>query len=162
MDSTLTGTFHRWATEDPNPVQKVAEKRRIEEIGQKAIASKLDPRMVDAVRAIRALEDGEEIPEEYSPEDEEDVDDQQDDNEQQPKRRRIEEVREVPTPNTPLPPAMGMFSAETIEGLKYFAEIRKARGADITMSVKSAPRPTPKGVASIGGLGDYGSDEESD
>ena len=64
----------RWATEDPNPTSKVAEKRRLEELGTEAIQAKLDPRMVDAVRAIRALEDGEEVPlapEEFDDEEEE-------------------------------------------------------------------------------------------
>src|SRR6266446_5382034 len=45
----------RWATEDPNPVQKVAEKRRLEEMGQEAIKARMDPRIVDAMRSVRAL-----------------------------------------------------------------------------------------------------------
>ena len=48
----------RWATEDPNPVQKVAEKRRLENMDQEAIKARMDPRIVDAMRAVRALEDG--------------------------------------------------------------------------------------------------------
>ena len=48
----------RWATEDPNPTSKVEERERLEQIGREAIQSKMDPRIVDAVRAIRALEDG--------------------------------------------------------------------------------------------------------
>ena len=48
----------RWATEDPNPTSKVEERQRLEQIGREAIQSKMDPRIVDAVRAVRALEDG--------------------------------------------------------------------------------------------------------
>lgn len=48
----------RWATEDPNPVQKVAEKRRLVDMGQEAIRARMDPRIVDAMRSVRALEDG--------------------------------------------------------------------------------------------------------
>src|ERR1700722_8526207 len=51
----------RWATEDPNPETKVAEKRRLEEIGQEAVRARMDPRIVDAVRAVRALEDGDQL-----------------------------------------------------------------------------------------------------
>ena len=44
----------RWATEDPNPTSKVAEKRRLEEMGREAIQARMDPRIVDAMRAMRA------------------------------------------------------------------------------------------------------------
>ena len=54
----------RWATEDPNPVSKVAEKRRLEEMGQEAIQARMDPRIVEAMRAVRALEDGVELEDE--------------------------------------------------------------------------------------------------
>ncbi|KDQ14888.1 hypothetical protein BOTBODRAFT_187612 [Botryobasidium botryosum FD-172 SS1] len=144
----------RWATEDPNPVQKVAEKRRIEEIGQAAIASKLDPRMVDAVRSIRALEDGEE--DGMSEDDEEGG---------APKRQRIEQGdddEEAPSP-PPSPPAQappqsaGLLSAETMEGLRYFAEMRKAHAA-AAPAVRSKPAAIPS--VGLGGLGDYGSDDE--
>lgn len=49
----------RWATEDPNPTTKDIEKRRLEEIGTAAITAKIDPRMVDAMRSVRALEEEE-------------------------------------------------------------------------------------------------------
>jgi len=140
----------RWATEDPNPVQKVAEKRRLEEMGQEAIKARMDPRIVDAMRSVRALEDGVEI------DDENQYEDQDDDNEdEQPdhKRRRLENG----SPDSPPPPPpnpSGLLNADTLEGLKYFAEIRKRHGG--TVVAQRAPPPAKAGL----GLADYGSDED--
>lgn len=134
----------RWATEDPNPESKVAEKRRLEDIGQEAIKSKMDPRIVDAMRAVRALEEGVEL---------EDDDglmvEELDDGEPDPKRRRLEIE---PTPEE-LPRATGLLSADTLESLKYFTEIRQ-RNAQGNGTAKAAPPPAGLGLA------DYGSDEE--
>ncbi|KAJ7592649.1 hypothetical protein C8J56DRAFT_856080 [Mycena floridula] len=139
----------RWATEDPNPVSKVAEKRRIETIGQEAIKSKIDPRVVDAMRTIRALEDGDILDEDGYLEDQEEGD------EPDAKRRRIEPAAPSPSPppEEPIKPA-GLLSADTMESLKYFAEIRKKGNGHVP-----AARPPP----STGlGLADYGSDEDDD
>lgn len=57
--------MHRWATEDPNPGEKIAEEKRIEEMGQKAISGMLDENLVEAAQTLRALEDGDE--EDYYP-----------------------------------------------------------------------------------------------
>ncbi|TFK69944.1 pre-mRNA-splicing factor CWC2 [Pluteus cervinus] len=140
----------RWATEDPNPVQKVAEKRRLEEMGQEAIQSRIDPRVIDAMRAVRALEEGDELDEDgylKDPNQPEEEDDQPG-----AKRRRIEGGSSSATPplgDTRQP--TGILSADALEGLKYFAEIRKRTGAPTAPSTK----------ASTGlGLADYGSDEE--
>lgn len=134
----------RWATEDPNPESKVAEKRRLEDIGQEAIKSKMDPRIVDAMRAVRALEEGVEL---------EDDDglmvEELDDGEPDAKRRRLEIE---PTPGEP-PRATGLLSADTLESLKYFTEIRQ-RNAQGNGTAKAAPPPAGLGLA------DYGSDEE--
>jgi len=46
----------RWATEDPNPRAKVYEYRRLVNIGQQGIASKLTPEFVAAVRRMDELE----------------------------------------------------------------------------------------------------------
>jgi hypothetical protein len=141
----------RWATEDPNPVQKVAEKRRLEDMGQEAIKAKMDPRIVDAMRAVRALEDGDVL-------NEDDLEAMEEDGEQDgepgAKRRRID-VDDSPPPQTPEVPLqpIGLLSADTLEGLKYFAEIRKRNGA-------GQPRAAPPPLASGLGLADYGSDEE--
>ncbi|TFY83419.1 hypothetical protein EWM64_g603 [Hericium alpestre] len=145
----------RWATEDPNPVQKVAEKRRIEEIGQEAIRARMDPRIVDAMRAVRALEDGTELDPEGNVMDEES-------DEPDGKRRRIEGVNEgqeaSPEPAPEPAAANGLLSSDTLEGLRYFAEIRRRQGALPTPPPAAMAKPQP--TAGLGGLGDYGSDDE--
>ncbi|EED77096.1 predicted protein [Postia placenta Mad-698-R] len=115
----------RWATEDPNPVSKVQEKRRLEDMGREAIQARMDPRIIDAVRAVRALEDG--------AIDEDEQGQEEEDGAPEAKRRR----------------------ADALEGLKYFAEIRRRNGIAI---VRSAPlqKPPSEGL----GLADYGSDED--
>jgi hypothetical protein len=140
----------RWATEDPNPVQKVAEKRRLEDMGQEAIKARMDPRIVDAMRSIRALEDGDILAEDGR---EVLVGDEQED-EPETKRRRIEvgDGSPLPPPDAP-PQPTGLLSADTLEGLKFFAEIRKRNGA-------TQPRAAPLPVTSGLGLADYDSDEE--
>ncbi|KAF8972302.1 hypothetical protein BDZ97DRAFT_1901372 [Flammula alnicola] len=147
----------RWATEDPNPVQKVAEKRRLEDMGQEAIKARMDPRIVDAMRAVRALEEGEPLDEDYQEEDEQD--------EPETKRRRLENgsaedegsASPPPLPQqqaAPLNPT-GLLSADTLEGLKYFAEIRKRNGGAVNQQ-RAPPPPSTTGL----GLADYGSDED--
>ncbi|KAG2340707.1 hypothetical protein BDR05DRAFT_889440 [Suillus weaverae] len=145
----------RWATEDPNPVQKVAEKRRLEEIGQEAIKARMDPRIVDAMRAVRALEDGDTLDDEG-----EVVEDQEsgETGNPEPKRRRIELPPPQEATSEPSPQPLGLLSADTMEGLKYFAEIRKRNGVSLTVinSKTMPPRPLTSGL----GVADYGSDEE--
>jgi len=141
----------RWATEDPNPVQKVAEKRRLEEVGQEAIKARMDPRIVDAMRAVRALEDGDvldddggDMVEDYRSGEDEDP---------EPKRRRIE----LPPPQE-APQPLGLLSADTMEGLKYFAEIRKRNAAaSAVINAKTVPL---KSLTTGLGVADYGSDGE--
>jgi hypothetical protein len=143
----------RWATEDPNPVQKVAEKRRLEDMGQEAIRARMDPRIVDAMRSVRALEDGDVLDDEgLIPGDAEPMDDG---NNATPeaKRRRLE--IEPPVQQEEPPRSIGLLSADTLEGLKYFAEIRQRNGAAPAVQKLSFAKPTP-GL----GLADYGSDEE--
>lgn len=142
----------RWATEDPNPVQKVAEKRRLEDMGQEAIKARMDPRIVDAMRAVRALEDGVTV--------DEVVDDQNDYIEQQvepdSKRRRLDQEIDVHLDSpSPPPNAAGLLSADTLEGLKYFAQIRNRNGF-IPTQQQSPPLSSKTGL----GLADYGSDED--
>lgn len=134
----------RWATEDPNPVAKVAEKRRIEDIGQEVIRSKMDPRIVDAMRTVRALEDGDILDDEGQYQDEEMAE-----AEPQAKRAKIE----APEPPKPL----GLLSADTLEGLKYFAQIRQRNGGGSGGAVaRAAPPSSATGLS----LADYGSDED--
>ncbi|KAH7913786.1 hypothetical protein BJ138DRAFT_1145259 [Hygrophoropsis aurantiaca] len=146
----------RWATEDPNPVQKVAEKRRLEEMGQEAIQARMDPRIVDAMRAVRALEDGDmldqegELLEQGDPNGDNDVD------EPSTKRQRMEVPPQI-TPEQPAQP-LGLLNADTLEGLKYFAEIRKQNGFPVISLNKTAP---PAGHLPTGlGLAQYDSDDE--
>lgn len=151
----------RWATEDPNPVSKVSEKRRLEEMGQEAIKARMDPRIVDAMRSVRALEEGH------------GMDEDQEDDEDQPdlKRRRLalengdaaDESMEAPsTPpqqSTDTPSnqsAPGLLNADTLEGLKYFAEIRQRHAGVTTAHQQRAPPTSSAGL----GLADYGSDDE--
>jgi len=71
------------------------------------------------------------------------------------KRRRIE-TESPPEPEQPAQ-AMGLLSADTLEGLKYFAEIRKQNGGAPPPAKKAvAPPLPPTGL----GLADYGSDED--
>jgi len=154
----------RWATEDPNPTSKVAEKRRLEEIGQAAIRARMDPRVVDAMQAVRALEEGRE----YHAEDGIMEDLEAGDDEPEGKRRRIEMpetgepdgMEELPEPQEQEPGRpRGLLSAETLESLRYFAELRQQNGA------APAPAPAPstkvqRPAAAGLGLGDYGSDDE--
>ncbi|KAF9484853.1 hypothetical protein BDN70DRAFT_917447 [Pholiota conissans] len=157
----------RWATEDPNPVQKVAEKRRLVEMGQEAIKARMDPRIVDAMRSVRALEEGNAMDE-----DNEDEQENQEDG-RDTKRRRIEngpaederegEDEVSPPPQqqqqqqlpSPPPNPTGLLSSDTLEGLKYFAEIRKRNGA-APIQQRAPPPPATTGL----GLADYGSDED--
>lgn len=145
----------RWATEDPNPTSKVAEKRRLEEMGQEAIQARMDPRILQAERQLKALEDGVvlEDDEDYDVQDADELDaqDEEEDGSPDAKRRRIE----PPPPQETQPPAStGLLTADTLEGLKYFAEIRKRTGGPTVATAK--PTTAPVGMS----LGDYGSDED--
>ena len=148
----------RWATEDPNPVQKVLEKRRLEEMGKEAIQARMDPRVVDAVRAIKALEEGVELDEEGN------VLEGEDEDKPASKRRRLaiedgasentdEEMQSPPPPAAAAPGSI--LSADALEGLKYFAEIRRRNGSAAPVQ-KRAPAPSSGGL----GLTAYGSDDE--
>src|SRR6266404_108322 len=153
----------RWATEDPNPTSKVAEKRRLEEIGQAAIRARMDPRVVDAMQTVRALEEGRDYHADEGYGDEE-MDTDADGPEG--KRRRIEGPEVEPGDVEEPPEAQelesegpqGLLSAETLESLRYFSELRRRNG--------TAPVPAPATLAKVQplaaglGLGDYGSDEE--
>ena len=84
----------------------------------------------DATREAMALEDSEDVAEE------EDMD---------------------PEPVVETEPAQprGLLSADTLESLKYFTEIRKRQAQDGPVATTTKP-PPPTGL----GLADYGSDED--
>jgi hypothetical protein len=146
----------RWATEDPNPVQKVAEKRRLEEMGQEAIRARMDPKIVNAMRSIRALEDGDILENE-----DETVHEvvylnrHLEEPEQKKRKLDIDSPPPPPLPEEEPPKSTGLLSADTLEGLKYFAEIRKRNGAPVVLKPVKGPN-SPAGL----GLADYGSDED--
>lgn len=142
----------RWATEDPNPVSKVTEKRRLEEMGQEAIRAKMDPRIVDAMRTIRALEDGDVLDDGYIQD--QDTGEENDMDEPEAKRRRLEIEPPSVQPDEPRKPA-GILNEDMLESLKYFAEIRRQKGGNVAPP-RTAIRPPAAGL----GLADYGSDEE--
>ena len=146
----------RWATEDPNPVQKVAEKRRLEEMGQEAIRARMDPRIVDAMRSVRALEDGD-ILENEDKNVHEVVYVNRDVEEPESKRRKLEIEPPPPPPEEQeeLPQSTGLLSLDTLEGLRYFAEIRKRNGVAVALKPVAPSKP----AAGLG-LADYGSDED--
>jgi len=154
----------RWATEDPNPTAKVEETERLEEIGKKAIQERMDPKLVDAMRAVRALEDGDVLTEEglvaggkggVSDQDEDETWDR-DDGPPSAKRQRLEAA----APQEP-PKAVGLLSADTMEGLKYFAEIRKRHEINNPGIVKQIA-PSIKPLPTVMGLADYGSDDDDE
>ncbi|EJU04950.1 hypothetical protein DACRYDRAFT_104844 [Dacryopinax primogenitus] len=197
----------RWATEDPNPTSKVLEIQRLEDIGQRAIAEKMDDRVVEAVRAVKMLEDAsrpEGEPEEAENEElkyllpeeilademqadmnrreaeKRTADELDEEDEDEPPAKRAKTVSSAPTvpsqappqavsttkavpetrpPEPPvLPAAKGLLSAETMQGLKYFAEIRARQQAEAGSS-KPAAAPAKPGL----GLGlEYGSDDDDD
>ncbi|KAL4075077.1 hypothetical protein V8B97DRAFT_1949392 [Scleroderma yunnanense] len=142
----------RWATEDPNPVSKEQEKHRLEEQGQEAIKMRMDPRIVDAMRAVRALEEGALLDDEGHVL--ELVDGQDDEILRAAKKRKIEFPPEEPIPE-PLKPR-SLLSADTLEGLKYFAEIRRQNGANTSLPGGLQPKRAVVGL----GLAEYGSDED--
>lgn len=152
----------RWATEDPNPTSKVAEKRRLEDIGTAAIQAKLDPRIINAVRSIRALEDGDVLDDEdqFGTEDEEEQDGDEPDAEASRKRRRIDNGSSDDQSPSPPVQASGLLTADTMQGLKYFAQLRAARGGGAPVLVSNGAKTAPAPVQALGGLGDYGSDDE--
>lgn len=133
----------RWATEDPNPTTQQIEKRRLEEIGTATISAKVDPRMVDAVQSIRALEEGDVLVEDLPPDAPE---------EPPSKRRRVESSPEPEPAEEQAPPANSLLSAETLQGIKALAEMRSKHGGKPMATQK-------KGLAA---LASYGSEEDDE
>ena len=139
----------RWATEDPNPGEKVAEDKRLEELGRKQIAGKIDENLVEAAQTVRALEEGDE--EDFYP-----IEDSvPDEPEERPsKRARADEDHAATngSSNGHLREKNGFFSADTMDNLKFYAEMTRKQAEKATVA------PAKTGMALIGG---YGSGDES-
>jgi hypothetical protein len=136
-----------WATEDPNPTEKVAEAKRIEEEGQQAISGMLDEGLVEATQTLRALEDGD-VEDFYPIEASRDLDIEEVSDE--PPTKRIKNGGEG------MAKGAGVLSAEAMENVRFYADLARKTAEE------ERKRKVPA-KAGIGGLlGGYGSDEESD
>ncbi|KAM0754723.1 Pre-mRNA-splicing factor CWC2 [Meredithblackwellia eburnea MCA 4105] len=164
----------RWATEDPNPAAKRAEHKYLVKKGEEGIARALDPAFVQSVREMDEL-DGLVEPRKFDPDSEDYSGDVR-----SSKRARIEQpppptssstrdavesttqdstVATVPAPPPPEPTKpMGLLSANAIDSLKFMASLRQS--ASPTASI--APPKPAAAVSGLGGLADYGSDDEDD
>ncbi|WVR07818.1 pre-mRNA-splicing factor CWC2 [Kwoniella sp. DSM 27419] len=155
----------RWATEDPNPGEKQAEAKRLEEEGQKAIAGMLDDELVEATQAVRALEDGD-VEDFYH------IEASKPDGEDQEAAERAyagepgsdeEEARPAKKARNGTG-AGGFFDADALDNLKYYAELAKKQAEEDQQRANGRKVPPaaakPAGMASL--LGGYGSGDESD
>lgn len=129
----------RWATEDPNPGQQKVEDKKIAEEGKKIIASKMQDDFVEAVQAVRALEEG----------DEEDF-------------YHIEATEELDEDDRPAKRVKsdgdsGLLGGEALDNIKYYAELARKQAEEARK--RKVPAAKATGVALLGG---YGSDEDSD
>ena len=155
--------MNRWATEDPNPTEKVAEEKRIEEEGQKAISGMLDENLVEAAQTLRTLEDGD-VEDFYpiepsrpspSPEPE-------------PPAKRIrnggaarleQDGDEVPKHKATVHGGGGLLSEDAMDNLRYYAEMTRKQAEERGKKVVTSTATRP-GIATL--LGGYGSGDESD
>jgi len=146
----------RWATEDPNPGGKKAEDDRIAREGRKVIASKLDENLVEAAQTLRALEEGNED-EFYPIEASEEVEEVED---HRPAKRARGETSNSGS-SAPAPGPAGILGGDTLENIKYYAEMarKQAEEARTRKTPATAAKPKATGVALLGG---YGSDSDDE
>lgn len=133
----------RWATEDPNPGEKVAEELRIEEDGKKAIAGMLDEDLIEATQTLRALEDGDE--EDFYP-----IEASKSEEDERPTKR----IRNVDDGETGKGKG-GMLGGEALENIRFYAEMRRKQAEE----ERKRKVPVKTGMSLLGG---YGSGDESD
>ena len=137
----------RWATEDPNPTEKVAEDKRIEEEGQKAISGMLDENLVEAAQTLRTLEDGDEEdlypiePSTGEPVDEEGV-------------RPAKRIK-----NGGGGGGNGMFDEDAMDNLRFYAEMARKQAVEEEERKRKVPNKTA-GIAPL--VAGYGSGDESE
>ena len=152
--------MRRWATEDPNPGEKIAEDKRIQEMGQKAISGMLDENLVEAAQTLRALEDGD--AEDFYP-----IEPSAPSPEPEPvappsKKARNGVVKEVEAKTNgdshQNGKAEGLFSADTMDNLRFYAEMTKKHAEEDRL--KERKLPSKPAMTSL--LGGYGSGDESD
>ena len=165
--------WSRWATEDPNPTEKRAEEKRITDEGQKAIAGMLDENLVEAAQTLRALEEGDE--QDFYPIEAPNSDPQVSSQRQIESTRPAKRIRKGTSSDDrpseaevvngkgdvaarPVAVAEGMFSADTMDNLRFYAEMTKQQKEEDRLKERKIP-PKPA-MASL--LGAYGSDEDSD
>lgn len=160
----------RWATEDPNPAAKRAEIRHLTKEGEEGIAKALDPDFVQSVREMDELE-GIVEPRVFDPEGEDYARDVR-----VQKRARVQDgggggegeaaqvapaVAPLPREEPPVPAAVagGLLSAHALDSLKLMASMRQQQVKVVTPPVVKQP---PTSASVLGGLGDYGSDDDDD
>ncbi|EIW71835.1 hypothetical protein TREMEDRAFT_28366 [Tremella mesenterica DSM 1558] len=137
----------RWATEDPNPGEKIAESKRIEEEGQKHIGSMLDEDLIEAAQTLRALEEGDE--EDWYP--------------IEASERPIEERKRD---GRSASPRLGLLDADALENVRFYAELRRKQAEEVkkreSLKVVGLGGGKGKGKGGMALLGGYGSDDESE
>lgn len=132
--------FHlRWANEDPNPTAIKAEARHLKKLGEKGIGGALDPEFVQAVRVMDELEGLVQRR----------IEEPQVEDDRAGKRARIEAPVEQPLV------ARGLLSAGALGSLKNLAAMNSAA----LRHSAAVPKPVAT-VGGLGGLADYGSDDE--
>ena len=156
----LEADSDRWATEDPNPGEKIAEDERIKEVGEKAIAGMLDEELVEAAQTLRALEDGD--VEDFYPIEASKPEEEVEAESSRPTKRirngSAENGADAPSGDRRPAAAEGIFSADTIDNLRFYAEMTRKQAEEDRLKQRKVP-PKPA-VASL--LGGYGSDGDSD
>ena len=105
--------------------------------------------MVDAVRAVRALEDGD-VLEPSADMLSGDFDEADPESSHRAEKRRKTDQEPQPAAQDNIQSA-GLLSNEVLDGLRHLAAQRKSQQATVPVSASKT---------TLGGLGDYGSDEE--
>jgi hypothetical protein len=148
----------RWATEDPNPVAKVRESKRLDELGAEGVAAKLTPEFVRQVRQLDEL-DGLVEP---LPEEDEEEEEAEGGEGRARKRARIENgdgnqqagEGTAPQPSQPQQQQQqtGLLSAHALDSLKLVAKLKQQQQSKTGSSSAAS--------GGLAGLASYGSDDE--
>jgi hypothetical protein len=139
----------RWAIEDPNPGEKAIEAKRIEDMGKEAIGGMLDENLVEAAQTLRALEDGD--VEDFYPIEASAPSPEPETSRPSKKARNGDDGTESSGP-------IGIFSADTIDNLKYYAEMARKQAEEGRL--KERKQPSKPALTSL--LSGYGSGDDSD